>query len=160
MDAFAWVKTAHILSATLLFGTGLGTAFFMWMSYRAGDVGAIAVTARHVVLADLLFTTPAVIIQPLTGAWMIERWQMPWSTPWVAAALALYVLTGLCWLPVVWIQWRAAQLARAAWRNHVPLPAAFHRLMGWWFALGWPAFFATAAIFGLMVFKPALWAAP
>lgn len=160
MDAFFYVKTAHILSATLLFGTGLGTAFFMWMSYRSRDVAAIAITARHVVLADLIFTTPAVIAQPLTGGWMIERWQMPWSTPWVTLTLILYGLTGLCWLPVVWIQWRASRIAWAAHRAGGALPARFHALMRWWFWLGWPAFIAVLAIFALMVFKPALWAAP
>jgi hypothetical protein len=33
-EAIALRKTAHILSAAILFGTGLGTAFFCWFGYR------------------------------------------------------------------------------------------------------------------------------
>lgn len=103
MDSYFLPKLAHILSATLLFGTSLGTAFFFWMAHRRGEVAAIAVTARHVAWADALFTTPAVIAQPLTGWWLMQRIGYDFSQSWWQAALDLYLLAGLCWLPVVWI---------------------------------------------------------
>ena len=34
-DTYLFWKTAHILSATILFGTGIGIAFFCWFGYRA-----------------------------------------------------------------------------------------------------------------------------
>lgn len=157
MDSYFLLKTAHILSATLLFGTGLGTAFFFWMAHRRGEVAAIAVTARHVVWADALFTTPAVIAQPLTGWWLMQRIGYDFSQSWLQAALGLYLLAGLCWLPVVWIQIRLRDLAEAAWRSGTALPARYHRLARLWFLLGWPAFLAVNATFWLMVRKPALW---
>lgn len=157
MEPYFPLKLLHIVSATLLFGTGLGTTFFMWMAYRRGDVAAIAVTARHVVLADWLFTTPAVIVQFVSGALLIEWIGWSWSQPWLVLALALFVFVGLCWLPVVWIQLRLRNLAGTAHRHGEPLPPCFHRLMRWWFVLGWPAFIAVLAIFWLMVRKPALW---
>jgi uncharacterized membrane protein len=156
MDYF-WLKLIHIVSSTLLFGTGLGTAFFFWRAVRSGEVRAIAATARSVVVADTWFTAPAVVVQPLTGALLIERMGLPWSTSWIVAALALYALAGLCWLPVVWIQLRLRDIAVRAARDDIPLPTSFRHYFRLWFALGWPAFVAVLLIFWLMVMKPTLW---
>ena len=153
MDYFT-LKTIHILSSTVLFGTGLGTAFFMWMAHRRGDIAGIAITSRHVVLADWLFTTPAIIVQPLTGFWLIQLMGLPWTMTWLWLSLALYLLAGACWLPVVAIQYRVRALADTAYRTGTPLPTAYFRLMRWWFALGWPAFLALVLVFWLMVRKP------
>jgi uncharacterized membrane protein len=148
-----WV---HILSSTLLFGTGLGTAFHGWMAHCSGDVRAIAVASRNVVIADWLFTTPAVIIQPLTGGLLAWQAGIPFTTGWLALAIGLYFLTGACWLPVVWLQMRMHHLAAAAVRNSSELPLLYFRYARWWFILGWPAFLAVIAIFYLMVFKPVI----
>lgn len=156
LDYFA-LKLLHLLSATLLFGTGLGTAFFQWMANRRGEVAAIALTARHVVLADWLFTTPAVILQPLSGWLLMQQLGLGFDQPWLVAALALYVLAGACWLPVVLIQLRLHTIADEAWRTGQALPPAWHRLMRIWFWLGWPAFIAVIATFWLMIRKPDLW---
>lgn len=155
METYFVLKLVHVLSATLLFGTGLGTAFFMWMAHRRGEVAAIAVTARHVVLADWLFTTPAVVLQPVTGFLLLDCLGIAWTQSWVLVSLALYVVVGLCWLPVVAIQLRIRAMTAAA--GDGALPAAYYRLMRWWFRLGWPAFAAVLAIFWLMVRKPQLW---
>jgi len=155
-DAYVWVKTLHILSATVLFGTGLGTAFHMWMTHLSGDVRAIATVSRNVVRADFLFTTPAVIVQPLSGAALIWMSAADPQAPWLLAVYGLYILTGLCWLPVVWLQIRARDLAAAAVLSGTPLPPIYYRTMRIWFLLGWPAFIAVMAILWLMVGKPDL----
>ena len=147
------LKTLHILSMVLLFGTGLGSAFYRWMADRSGNLAHMAVTNRHVVLADWLFTTPTVIFQPLSGLWMVHLLGLPLSTPWVAASLALYTLAGLCWLPVVWIQIRLRELSAAALADGAPLPERYWQLARWWFWLGVPAFAAMVAVVALMVFK-------
>ena len=98
---FLWLKWLHILSATLLFGTGLGTAYYKWSADRSGDVRAIAMVMRRVVLADWLFTTTTIVIQPLTGLRMAQLAGYPLTSGWVAWSLGLYLLAGLCWLPVV-----------------------------------------------------------
>ena len=146
----------HILSSTLLFGTGLGTAFHGWMAHRSGDVAAIVVVSRNVVLADWLFTTPSVVIQPVTGVWMALIAGFPLTSGWLAWAIGLYLLVGACWLPVVWLQIRMHQLARGALRSGDPLPPRYFVYSRWWFVLGWPAFLSVIAIFYLMVFKPEL----
>lgn len=157
MTAYVVLKIVHILSSTLLFGTGLGTAFFMWFTWRSGNVQAIAMASRLTVRADAWFTTPAVIIQPLTGAALAHVMGFAWNSPWLVAAIALYVLTGACWVPVVVLQWRVRNMAVTAANADLPLPENCRTLMRWWFALGWPAFLAVMAIFWLMVAKPLLW---
>ncbi len=151
---YLWIKWLHILSSTLLFGTGLGIAFFMWLAHRRGDVRVIAATARSVVIADACFTAPAVLTQLLTGVWLVHALGVPWTQRWLLYALVLFLVVGACWLPVLWLQWRARNLAEQADANNTPLPAEFHRVMRWWFWLGWPAFISVLAIFWLMVMKP------
>jgi hypothetical protein len=98
------VKWLHVLSSTVLFGTGLGSAFYMFFTNRTGEVRAIAIVARRVVIADWLFTTPTAIVQPLTGFYLMHLAGMSWTTPWILWSLVLYVIAGACWVPVVWIQ--------------------------------------------------------
>lgn len=148
------IKYSHILSMVLLFGTGLGSAFYKWMADNTGDINHIAVMNRHVVLADWLFTTPTVIIQPLTGIWMLHMTGIPLTTPWVAMSLALYLLAGLCWLPVVWLQIRMRTLANQAVANQTALSARYWHYTRLWFWLGVPAFIAMLLIVFIMVVKP------
>lgn len=147
------LKYLHILSMVLLFGTGLGSAFYKWMADRSGNIEHIAVTNRHVVLADWLFTTPTVIFQPLSGLWMVYLLQLSLSTPWIAWSLGLYVLAGLCWLPVVWLQIQMRTLSNQAVLTQTSLPKQYWRYARWWFWLGVPAFIAMIIIVLLMVFK-------
>ena len=147
----------HVLSASVLFGTGAGIAFFMWMAHRTGRAVAVAEAARVVVIADTVFTASAVIVQLVTGFALAYLVGYPLLEPWIALSLALYVLVGACWLPVVWIQIRLRDLAARAAAAGAPLPAEYRRLFAIWFALGWPAFAGVIAIFALMIWKPALW---
>jgi uncharacterized membrane protein len=151
------LKLIHILGATVLFGTGLGIAFFMWMAHRTSDPVAIAHTASVVVVADAVFTATAVIVQPISGAFLAHAIGYSLWEPWIAVSLALYVLIGACWLPVVWIQAKLRDLAREAARDGTALPMRYRRLFRIWFVLGWPAFLGVIAIFVLMIVKPALW---
>ncbi len=150
------VKWLHVLSSTVLFGTGLGSAFYMFFTNRSGEVRAIAIVARRVVIADWVFTTPTAIAQPVTGFWLMHLAGMPWTSGWILWSLVLYVVAGACWLPVVWIQIRMAEMAEDAARSGTPLPERFWRYHRLWTALGWPAFIAFIAIFFLMVVKPTL----
>jgi len=156
-DAYACIKILHIVSATVLFGTGLGTAFQMWMAHRSGDVRSIAAVSRHVVIADFLFTTPAAVIQPATGVALVWLLGFDPFASWLVGAYALYLLAGACWLPVVGIQIRVKNIAEIAVAANCPLPESYHRNMRLWFALGWPAFIAILGIVWLMVSRPVLW---
>jgi uncharacterized membrane protein len=154
VEAYAFVKTLHILSATVLFGTGLGIAFFFWMGGRSGSDEAAYFAARATVVADVLFTTTAVIAQPLTGAWLIWRGGFDPLDHWLIVTYLLYLLAGACWIPVVLIQVRIRNLLRARIAGGEFDDAQYRRLRGWWFALGWPAFIALLIVIHLMVTKP------
>jgi uncharacterized membrane protein len=151
---FLLLKVVHILSGAVLFGTGAGIAFFMLRAHATREARTIAAVGRIVVLADMVFTATAVVVQPLSGLGLIllQGWS-PFE-PWLLAAYGLYVVIGVCWLPVVWIQIRMMRVAEAAVVDGAPLPPAYYRLFGWWFALGWPAFAGVIGLYGLMVFKP------
>lgn len=155
MDGYSLLNTLHILSASVLIGTGAGIAFFMWMAHRSGNVPTIAAVSRLVVLADWCFTAPAVVVQIASGLRLARMAGFPLDSPWLLASIGLFVFVGACWLPVVWLQIRARDLASDAARTGSALPAAYHRIMRWWFALGWPAFASVVAIVYLMVKKPA-----
>ncbi len=151
------LKWLHILSATLLFGTGLGSAFYKFMADRSGNLQAIAQTNKIVVLADWCFTTPTVILQPVTGIWLALLIGYPLTSSWLIISMLLYVVAGLCWLPVVWLQIRMKALSLEAVRNDSTLDHQYARLTRIWFWLGIPAFVALVMVYVLMVFKPALW---
>lgn len=148
MTDYLWIKLVHILSATVLFGTGLGTAFFMFRAWRSRNTDAMLVTARNVVLADWVFTTPAVVVQLVTGLWLTNHLNIAIDSLWFKLVIGLYVLVGACWLPVVWIQTRVRNLlAQGAMRTE------YRKLMRAWTALGVPAFASVLALFYLMVSK-------
>jgi uncharacterized membrane protein len=149
------VKWLHVVSATLLFGTGLGTAFYLFSANWTRDIRAIAVVARYVVLADWLFTTPSVILQLITGFILAHEAGFSLTSTWIVWSLGLYLLAGACWLPVVWLQIRMRDLARCADRDGTPLPPRYWRYARLWTALGFPAFFSVLIVFYLMVAKPA-----
>ena len=149
------VKWLHILSSTFLFGTGIGSAFYMLFANVSRDVRAIAVVSRYVVIADWLFTATTAVIQPLTGFYLIHLAGYPLHSRWVMWSVMLYLLAGACWLPVVWLQMRMRDLAQAAVRNGGDLPAQYWQYFRTWFVLGVPAFIAFVAIFYLMVARPA-----
>ncbi len=143
----------HILSATILFGTGLGIAFFFWSASQSDD-HAHLFAARTTVRADFLFTLPAVILQPLTGAWLIANGGIDPRAAWIVISLGLYILAGLCWLPVVWLQIKMMRMLESKIAGCEFDRIAYERLRRMWFTLGWPAFLSLVAVFWLMVAKP------
>jgi uncharacterized membrane protein len=148
------VKWLHILSSTILFGTGLGSAFYMFMANRKKQVADIHFTARHVVLADWIFTTPAVIFQLLSGLYLVYLTGHRLSEGWIAGALGLYVFVGVCWVPVVWIQIKMRDMAKEAVAMSANLPERYWIYHRWWIVLGALAFPSVIVIFWLMVVKP------
>lgn len=154
MTTYMLLKLAHILSSVLLVGTGFGSAFYLFFIHRTRNVQAIAEVSRLVVRADFWFTTPAVIVQPLTGLAMTSMAGLTLTQNWLFWTLALYALAGACWLPVVWLQIRMAKMATTAFSDNAPLPAHYWQCARYWEWLGYPAFIAMLGTYGLMVLKP------
>ena len=153
------VKWLHILSSTVLFGTGIGSAYYLLFTSlavrKSGDPRAVAVVAHKVVQADLWFTTTTIILQPLTGWYMTHLAGIPLTSKWLMWTYGLYLLAGACWLPVVWIQLKMRDMAREADARGDKLPPRYWRFLWIWTGLGVPAFFGLVIVFYLMVAKPA-----
>ena len=150
------LKALHILSSTILFGTGLGTAFFLFMANRSGNRQAIAVVSGHVVKADLYFTTRAGFIQPFTGFGLMAMAGFPmqfWPMNWLGLSLLLYLLAGACWLPVLWLQWRMHQMASLEPQEST-LPPLYWQYERAWTLLGIPGFGSLIVVYWLMTAKP------
>jgi len=150
------LKYLHVIGAIVLLGTGTGIAFFMLMAHLSRDVAFIARTAAVVVVADYLFTLTAVILQPISGYLLTLELGIPLTEFWILASLALYLVAGCFWLPVVWMQSRMRDLASAAAAGGTALPDQYHRLFRLWFIFGFPGFGAVAATLWLMIAKPVL----
>ena len=148
------VKWLHILSSTILFGTGIGSAYYMFFISLTGDARAVARVIGLVVVADWIFTSTTIIIQPATGLLLAHLAQIPLTSRWIVWSILLYFVAGACWIPVVLIQIRMRRLAEAAAADAAPLTAAYQRLFRWWAALGVPAFVSLVVVFYLMVAKP------
>jgi uncharacterized membrane protein len=153
---YDFIKFFHVIGATVILGTGAGIAFFMLMAHLSRDAAFIARTATVVVFADFVFTATAIAVQPVTGYALMRETGTPLSEGWLALSLGLYVAAGLFWLPVVWIQMRMRDLARAAAVAAKPLPREYHRLFRLWFLFGFPGFGSVLGIFWLMIAKPVL----
>jgi uncharacterized membrane protein len=150
------LKFLHVIGAAVLLGTGAGIAFFMLVAHRTGNTATIAAVARIVVIADFVFTATAVVAQPITGVAL--AWHVGYSLleGWIMLSIALYVVTGLFWLPVVWMQMEMRNLATAAEAAGQPPPEHYRKLFRLWFAFGFPAFGAVVGIFWLMIARPAI----
>jgi uncharacterized membrane protein len=148
------LKWIHIISSTILFGTGIGSAFYMFMANRRKNVANIYFATRHVVIADWLFTTPSIVIQLLSGLGLVHLVGYELFEGWVFLALILYFFAGACWLPVVWIQIRMRDMAKHALNNDTALPERYWTMDRWWIILGSLAFLAIITVFYLMVYKP------
>lgn len=150
---YSTLKFVHIMSSTFLWGTGIGTFFYMVMAHLSGDVTNIRITAGHVVLADWLFTLPTIVIQPVSGIALMGATGFPVDSLWFQLVIGLYVIVTACWIPVVFIQVKLRDITRPL-RTGDALPVDYHRLFRTWVMLGFPAGVSMAVIFVLMVFKP------
>lgn len=148
------VKWIHVLSSTILFGTGVGTAFYLFASSLGRDTRAVATITRYVVIADWIFTASTIILQPLSGWYLMHLMGLTMEARWIAWSIGLFALATACWLPVLWLQVRMRDVASAAATRGEPLPRRYWRYFAWWTALGFPALFAFLAVFYLMVAKP------
>lgn len=156
-DGYLWLKVLHVLSATVLFGTGLGTAFHLYVTHLRGSTAEIVAASRNTIVADWLFTLPSGVVQPVTGLALAWIAGFDLLAGWLTLSYVLYVVAVGCWVRVVVLQYRVHALARDSLQDSETLPPQYFRAMREWFVLGWPAFLSLVAVFVLMVMKPPLW---
>jgi uncharacterized membrane protein len=154
MTLFFLLEYLHVLGAIVILGTGAGIAFFMLMAHRSGNAEFIARTAATVVIADMIFTLTAVLLQPVTGGLLMKLESTSLSERWLLASLALYAIAGLFWVPVIFMQIEMRDLARLAVENNETLPPRYFALFRRWFLFGIPGFGSVMIILWLMIAKP------
>ncbi len=150
---YIWVKYIHILSSTVLFGTGMGTACTMWFAHKTKNVTVIAAMARYVVLVDWIFTGSSGFIQPVTGFWMVHLAGFSFTSLWLWGSILGYLIAACCWFPVVYLQIQMRNLSSRADSTRSALPESYFRYFRLWFFLGWPAFLSLIGVFFLMTSK-------
>lgn len=148
------IKYLHLVGAAILFGTGMGIAFFAWFGYRramrSADIGLLRGVLSLTVMADALFTATASVAQPLTGYWLWKAAGGNWHGSWIWWVLGAYAFVGACWLPVVVLQVRMRDAAGRA-ESTAALDTRFHSQFRLWFVLGWPAFAGVLVLYALML---------
>ena len=154
MTLYFLVKYLHVLGAIVILGTGTGIAFFMLMAHRSGDAAFIARTATTVVIADMLFTLTAVLLQPVGGGVLMMLSSTSPTERWLMTSLGLYAVAGLFWVPVIFMQIEMRDLACEAAARSEPLPPRYFALFRRWFLFGIPGFGSVMAILWLMIAKP------
>lgn len=157
IEPYLLIKWLHVVSSTVLFGFGAGTAYYFWTAHRTGNPSVIASVGRMVVRADWIFTGTSGVVQPVTGLALAHYSGVGLGESWLVASYLLYALALICWIPVVALQIKAQQLARAAARSGTKLGAQYQRAMRLWCILGWPAFIGLLGVFWLMIARPVLW---
>jgi uncharacterized membrane protein len=154
MTLYFIVKYLHVLGAIVILGTGAGIAFFMLMAHRSGDPAFIARTATTAVIADMVFTLTAVVLQPVSGGVLMALSATTFAERWLVTSLGLYAVAGLFWIPVIFMQIEMRNLARAAVMQKQPLPPRYFALFHRWFVFGIPGFGSVMMILWLMIAKP------
>ncbi len=151
---YLWLKFTHVISSTILFGTGIGTACTMLYGHNTKNTQVIAATTRYVVMADWIFTASSGLIQPVTGFCMVYLAGYAWTSLWIMGSIIGYLIAAFCWFPVVYIQIKMRDVAIAAEQKKTALPPVYFRYFKYWFCLGWPAFMSLIVVFYLMTNKP------
>ncbi len=155
VNGYLILKYMHMLSGAVLLGTGIGIAYFLFTAHLSRNIEALRVVARDVIRADWIFTATAVVVQPVTGVWMMLERGWSFTSPWFVATTGLFAATGACWIPVVVLQYRMARLLREA-DSHAALGADYYRAFRLWVMLGVPAFAMVLALYAVMIFRPGL----
>ena len=154
MTAYFLIKYLHVLGAIVILGTGIGIAFFMLMAHLSADKAFIARTATTVVIADIVFTLSAVVLQPVSGGILMALSGTSFAEHWLLASIGLYLVAGLFWIPVIFMQIEIRDLARAAAAESRPLPKRYFEVFRRWFAFGIPGFGSVMVILWMMIAKP------
>jgi uncharacterized membrane protein len=154
MTLYEGLKIIHIITASVLFGTGLGTAIYMLYANLLKNIPLIALATQRVVTADWLFTGISGVLQPLTGIAMLYLKGYKLTNTWAIAVFTCYGIAAVCWFIVVYLQIRCRDLAIAALKANTALPKQYQPYFVAWVILGVPAFLSLIVIFYLMANNP------
>jgi uncharacterized membrane protein len=154
---FLWFKLVHIVAVIVFLGNITIGIFWKGIADRSRDPRIIAHTLRGIILADRLFTIPAIFVIVAGGVATAIAEQIPiLATGWILWAIILFVISGLAFAPVSWLQRDLESLASEGERSGTLDAAKYERLSGQWNVWGMIALLAPVGAVALMVLKPVL----
>ncbi|VVO74817.1 hypothetical protein PS847_01502 [Pseudomonas fluorescens] len=147
------LKYLHVIAAIFLFGFGMGSYLYLIAASRSGNPQVIAHVARMVVRFDTWITTPAGIVQVITGYLLMRLSGLSMSSEWLLTSLIIFFCVGALWLPVLVLQKRLQKMALSAGESGLPLDDRFASTYRWWFWMGIAGFAGMFVIVLMMVTK-------
>ena len=149
------LKSFHVLGAVLFLGNILAGVYWKRHADRSGSLEVRAQVLAGIIRADRLFTLPTVALIIGTGVANALMAHMPiLGTPWIAAGLALFLLSGMVFsMRVGPLQKKLLANVEAGRSGSWDQPA-YESLSRSWLSWGWVATGAPLIVVFLMVFKP------
>ena len=151
------LKYIHIIAAIFLFGFGMGSYLYLIAASRTANPQVIAHVARMVVQFDTWITTPAGVIQIITGFVLVKLAGLGLTTEWVLTSLIIFLCVGALWLPVLVLQKRLQQMALSAVEMSRALGDGYRGVYRQWFWMGVLGFSGMFVIVLIMVTKMTPW---
>ncbi|WP_334079003.1 DUF2269 domain-containing protein [Microbulbifer sp. M83] len=153
MNAYLVFKALHVLGAMVVFGTGIGIAWYALRGWRTGDIHIMQWISAETVAADWIFTAAAILLLLGSASGMLYASPTLLEMPWLRLSAFLTFLVFCLWVPVVFIQYNIRRRLRTApAREAAP---GIRRLLVCWYLLGALVLPLMVAIVFLMVMKPA-----
>jgi uncharacterized membrane protein len=99
---YSWLKFVHVLGVVILIGNVTITAFWKVYTDRTGDPRLVAHAQRAVIVADWLFTLPAIALILIGGYGMVLHAGLnPLEGAWLIWGQVLFMLSGGIWLGIL-----------------------------------------------------------
>lgn len=150
---FLLLKYLHIIAAVFLFGFGMGSYLYFVAANRTKNPVVISAVGKMVVWFDAWITTTAGVVQVITGYVLTNLVGLSLGDSWVLYSASLFILVGLLWLPVLWLQKQLRDMAQLSVVARTPLPANHARYYRWWLWMGVAGFAGMFMIALAMVTK-------
>lgn len=149
-----WNLFLHIFGAILFMGNIAVSAVWASLARRDGNIGAVRLASRAIIITDLIFTIPGAVLLLANGG-ILGTAFFRVGASWLVVSLGLFVFSGIVWLALmVPLQRRLLAVAETPGDE---VPDEWHALVKQWFRMGGIATLLPLVTLVLMVAKPSFW---
>jgi uncharacterized membrane protein len=93
VNTYLWLKLVHVLAAITAVGANI--TYFLWFLSVRRSTEHAAFVLSSLRRLDSRVANPAYIALPVTGVLMVLDAELGFSTFWIAAGIALYIIMGV-----------------------------------------------------------------
>ena len=154
-SVFQIILAIHILSAVVLIGNLITSAFWKVRADQTSNLETIASTCRALLRADYMFTIPGIVVLWASGMLLVAftGWQR-FEQLWLGLSFVLLILTTIIWAAAMLpLQRRMARLTQEG-LSQGRLDQAYSRTSRRWSMFGGIATLLVLIILFLMVLRP------